>query len=278
MYLLNIKNVTDKKILSNIYNNINQFGLGDKFFIVYEPDFSQSVKIDKNILAHVMLINPSQLKAYSEDVIEDLILDLIEMGGFVLFRCSDCEDTDLVASICNSFKLNHLFVKDSYYENNIDLVNSSINDVKMIDEIINSHIDKNKYSNKDFIFRYTVEPSGNIIDGYSGETIMNLYESDFIDILFHKPEGFEELKKDAFHEYDTQTGLSCYFYEPWIFLMYRNDLNSKIIDYKIKVFDAIKNIDPEDYPLLRPEIVEIFNNAGYIKLNDIKKIINDNEV
>ncbi len=278
MYLLNIKNVTDKKILSNIYNNINQFGLGDKFFIVYEPDFSQSVKIDKNILAHVILINPSQLKAYSEEVIEDLILDLIEMGGFVLFRCSDCEDTDLVASICNSFKLNHLFVRDSHYENNIDLVNSSINDVKIIDEIINSHVDENRYSTKDFIFRYTVEPSGNIIDGYSGETIMNLDDSDFIDILFHKPEGFDELKKDAFREYDAQTGLSCYFYEPWIFLMYKNDLHSKIIDYKMKVFDAIKNIDPEDYPLLRPEIAEIFNNAGYIKLNDIKKIINDNEV
>lgn len=278
MYLLNIKNVTDKKVLSNIYNNINQFGLGDKFFIVYEKDYVESPEIDKNILAHVFVVDTEQLKHYSEDTIENIVLDLIEMGGFVIIRHREGDDVELVSSICSSFKLNHLFIKDHYYENDIDLVNVSVNDIKIVNEIINGHIDENKYSFKDFMFRYTVDSEGNVIDEYSHETILNLYESDFVEILFHKPAQFELLKKEVNSEVDKETGLSHYFYEPWLFLLHKTDMNSKIINYKMKVFNAIKNIDPEDYPVLRPEMVEIFNNAGYIKFNDIKKIIASKEL
>lgn len=278
MYLLTLDKVSDPKILKNIYTNIDCFNLDGHTFIVYNLDLTNGFNFNSKMMCHVISVDLRDLVHYNEDQVEDIILDLITTAIPVAYSNIELVDTSLlnmVKLLSDTHKLKYTLLWKGMYSEDIDLVNLSYNDIEIVKEIFGCKCGESAMNSTDFLYRFTVKSDGCLYDDYTEQLLSNLCEVGYYEAIQQNSILINTIIHKEMDEYFREKILSNYFYEPWIFLLHKDVtvINQLIQEYKLKIFNSIKNIDPEDYPRMNSEIISLMNKTGYIKMNDILEIV-----
>ncbi len=271
MYFLKLKGITDKSIFRNIYKNMDIFRLSNRTFILYE--IPQAIEIPlKLIKAHAFLLDLCCFKELNEDALEDLVFDLIEIKNNILVKESgDEKHNALFYSLAADHGLEVRKWEPYKFDRKIDISNLNLNDFYIIKEIFQMPVEDIKFSEADFLLKYNITSDGLVYDEENA-VIGNLYSDNLIEIINKMPANFKT-HVDRLVSKHEETSFSPYFYEPWPFIYGDNETTEKIVAYKYKVFDAIKNIEPKDYPGLPMAVIDILNICGYITIPDIINVL-----
>jgi len=282
MFLLNINGNTNPKHIEKIFSSIDHFKLIYNFTIMYTPNLGKSLKykellIDKNFY-HALKIDLNKIDNYSEEELEDFILDLEQLDSNILLKEYVGENETLkklLKDILDNFKLEYISDKPFDFDKEMDLTDLTYEEYMVILEIMQDDDLEKKYYSSQFLFEIRVDEDGSVYK--NDKFIFNLDESEFHELFIHIKKRDLNIMTRDYVDYHTDNILDASWYSPFIFLSNADDknLNKKIINYKYKIFDIMKNIDPIDYPLINTEVITILNNNGYIKFNEIIDIIKE---
>ncbi|WP_459195601.1 hypothetical protein [Wukongibacter baidiensis] len=280
MYLINIKKLKDEEILNNIYQSIEHFRLQDRVFITYEIDIENRDIELFNVQTHAFILDLNELSKISESDMEELVYDLIETRSNVLVRHDTGKDNDILKrfeGICLKNGLAYMELKKFDFNKDIKLEDLQYNEYQIVKEIFEETVEVRSFRSTDFMIKLEIDSKGKIYDR-KGKFVLDLASSEFISILnMAKEENVLNKEMNFFREAKGLFTLD--FYDPFVFMFDVEEINQKIIDYKYKVFDLIKDLSPEDYPRVPRPIIDILNKNEFIRLTDILNIIKvDHEV
>jgi len=260
-------------ILKNIYQSIDCFSLFNKVFLIYKLNLKDGEPVNKNIQAHVMMLDLNDFEGKETSYIEDVVADIIEMNTSVVvkdYRGKDEEFKSKVHSIIEDFGMKFSW-SEFNFDKEIDLTSPTYNEMQIINEIFEEPIKGFAFSSRNFLLKYSIDEGGQVF--YKNKKVLDLKESQFVELLFTSNDEIPMKIEKELQYYNKNSGLTTKFYEPFVFLPEDEDVNSKILKYKYKVFETLKNISPDMYPKIPAEVAEVLNKNGYIQLNDIMEII-----
>lgn len=278
MYLIRYNDSIDGTVLKNLNEGLEALS-SVKTLRIIDITFNEETILDKLKNSNIAVISVSAIKDIDYD---DLVLDLIESGVKVYLNFdTDVEDdtNDLTTYknfievcsqyglFCEGYKENELIVPPS-----IDYLKSS--DIKIVHELLLGIIADDKYELGEHPIRYRIEDDGTVLDSNDNERfILSSSESVFYFLQTSKEDidRIVEQLKDS--KVQTVEAVTNYFYSDVIYLMF-NITTKDIIDYKYKIFDLIKDINPEQYNEIPDGLVVLLNRIKYICLTDLKKILN----
>jgi|GEM_PF-4984033 len=266
MYYITVKGVTDLVILNNINETLDVFKLRNRSFLLYEIiDIKQKIRGFK---AHAILLDIS-LFIFEEELIEERIFDFIEEDTNILIKESNKHELN------NSFKalakkhgLSYRPMESHYFDREINLEAIGYNELQIIREIFKLPVSTLQFSEADFLLRVTVDKNGLVMDE-NMRVLGDLRRDKLVELIHYSPVDFKERVNACLSYYSHERGFTPHMYEPWPFLHRIDNISKKIIDYKYRVFDFVKGIEPEDYPRLPLEIVQLLNDNCYIMMKDI---------
>lgn len=278
MYLVEIKKLKDEEIYKKIYTDIDLLNISKHIYITYEFDFNENLELPKYIQAHMYIVNINQILKYSEDELEDLILDLIEFNKTIVLKNLEEIDPDesnkekikILKEIIEDFGLEYFKYETYNFDKKIDLKNPDYVTYQIVLEFLDApDLDEPVYGLKTFFKRFTINKEG--ILKFENEKICDLNKDSILKIVNYTNDKIEENFKEVLKE--RENVINTNWYEPLTYIIEGKKANEKILNYKKRVFEKIKNIPPERYPEINYEIISKFNMAGYIMLKDIKNIL-----
>lgn len=274
MYLIEMNALKDIDLLKRIYTGIDCFRLGNIVFVVYRFDLEEGLAVNKKLVAHLFIVECRQLAKYPEMEIEEFLLDLVEMNANVVFDFNDTPDDlkNRIKDMASSFGIRYMEKKPFDFDREVDLRKLTFNDFQIILEIMGIESKAISYTAKDFMARYMIHPDGKVFDRY-GNAVADLNKDHFVKLIFYPYPGIDKvLDEDSRHSVGL---LKASWYDPCPFLFNDDEnLNKRIVDYKYRVFEELKDIRPSMYPELQAELAEVLNKSNYICFDDIMSIIN----
>ncbi len=273
MFLITLNKVKNLEVLKSVYVGLHEYKLGTQTFLVYVPDIEARSYNIKNLICSAIKFNVRDFQGMDEFEITDIMYDMVERDMPVVFDYSKCTKklTSLIKSCLDEVGLE---VK-TYGKTNLsvpDLGCLTRNDLSIVAEFFKVDMKTPYYTAKDFLLRYVVNDKGDVINELTNEKLGNVLKTHIVEILFTLPPNFAQLNERSSRVFDG-SAISGKWFEPWLFLHYDEGICEKIYDYKMAMFEKIKNIEPEQYESLPPELVDILNRNEYIQFKDIIKII-----
>lgn len=274
MFLITLNKVKNTDILKKIYVDMFEFKLPSQVFLIYVPDLINRTYNINNLISNVIKVNAKDFKGIDEVDIEDIMYDLAENKGNIIFDYKGCSKAlrKQIEEIIEEVGLEVIDIDDQLNVDKIDLSCLSFNDLNIIYEFFDIEKTNTYYTPKDFLIRLVINDKGEVRDEITKEKVGSLKKKSLIEILLNHPFDIE----DRLAEVDSifkDSILSNALYEPWAFLQYDKGLNQKIYDYKATLFEKIKDIHPEEYECLPEELVDVLNSNSYIQFSDIMDII-----
>ncbi|WP_026478390.1 hypothetical protein [Alkaliphilus transvaalensis] len=274
MYYIKLQGIENREILRNIYQSIDVFRLSNRSFLLYEIPYTTTIPI-KEIKAHAFLIDLNLYNSEDEELLEDLVFDLIEVRSNVLVKFSGDNAVNVMfTELYRAHGLNVIPWSNEFLEKEITIQDLGYTELQIINEIFELPVATLQFSEGDFIIKLIVGKDG-IVTNEEGTVIGELQKEYLIEILHKKPDHFRDKISKVLNDYNLDTPFTPKFYEPWPFLLDEDNVTEKIIDYKYKVFNFIKNIEPKDYPNLPHEVVKILNENNYIQMKDIVNVLEE---
>lgn len=274
MYLIKLNKITNIDILKKIYVAIDEYNLKSYIYVMYNPNLkNKSYNINK-LMAHFITINVKDFTEINEDDIDDIILDLVELSknNNIIFETKDA-DSDLInkiEDICISYGLDFKTLQSNNIEEPVNIKKLNYNDICTIYDFFKVKHNAFAFTSNTFLIQFTIDNKGIVYDEDNKE-VLDLNKHSLVDILFIKPKNLDDkIKALSSNKIDI---INYNLYEPWALLNYDSNINNKITNYKLNVFDAIKNITPEEYIFLPDKIIQLLNINGYIQMKDILPII-----
>lgn len=216
-------------------------------------------------LVDAVFIKTSELLKFDEFSKEDMFYDIIESKK-VLILDDDYSDSEYLSKLqeeLKEFDVMYL-INQSFKGIVIDLKNPFPSVVETIKEIFMVQDNQvNKYYTKDYCIRLSVDEN-NICQQTGIE--FN------IDSLFRLTDDTMKILNELVNIDTSKIDFDICLYDNIFFYM-EYISPEDILDFKYKVFDAIKNLKPEDYPNVSEDIINIINNSFYIPLDDLKEIL-----
>lgn len=268
MILLRLNKITNMDILKEIYTNIYDYKLLNQIFTIYRADIKSKSYNIENLIYSVLEIELDEFEEMDESDIENVIYDLIDLNTNVLFVKNNISEKlrMKVESICLELGLNYRYSDEDYLNREIDLSKLTIDDLYTIYEIYELNPPKQvTFSPLDFAVHLNIDNDG--IVTHEGAYV-DILKNNFMSI-FSKCFQFVNNHKENNKEYLFKN----YLYEPWGLLDNSDGIEDKIENYKLKIFEKLKNIEPEEYAKLDTEIVNLLNHFEYVQFNNILEII-----
>lgn len=276
MFLLKLNSVTNESVLKKLYKDLVDYKLYNMTEILFVPNIKEKICSD-GVICSYTLVSMKELIGMDWMDVEDIFFDLIDVKGKVIFDTRDIEDSEKIKEILDIAtdcglefidKLEYDFTKFSLKE--VDDVLHSV-----LLEIFELPQQYPQYSSKNFISRWILEDDGTFVDE-EGKEYGNILNKPIIDIVFRKPSNYKAYKKDS--EKSVKGALFTSDLGGILpFLVRDESINEKIEAYKREVFEALKNIEPDNYYNLDLKVTDILNLNNYIKFEDLMKIIEKKE-
>lgn len=281
MYSIELNKVTNLEILKKIYVTISNYNLTNQIFLTYIPNIEERSYKISNLMYHTLLVNIKDLEDLSREEIEEILYDFIELNSKYIFNKSDCnnEIVTYVEDVCKEIGIKYIDLDYSDRGKEVNIEDLTTNELNIVYEILEY---KNKFIRKytpfDFVIKMSIDDRGDVYTN-KGDFVGNLFNTSFVDLLFRSQTYFSQ-EIEVLENMDNNYLFETSIYEPWIFLSSQNSLEiaKYIEEYKIKVFEAIKNIKPYQYKQINRCLVDILNELEYIQYDDIYKIVSGEDI
>jgi len=275
MYVAEIRDLENKALAKDIYKSIDTFNMAKDIFFIYESTFKNGFTVNKDVIAHMHILNLNNLEKIKDDeeTIEDLILDYIELDREIIVKPYTGEDENfkkLLEDIIEEFGLKYRLFEPYNFDREIRLDELAFEDYNIALEIFeNSNYKKLPFNSRRMLIHLVIDENG--IVWCEKDKVLDLNEEPFYNIKFYRNKDIDK-KLEA--EITREEGIfNTDWHEPITFLTEEGNVSEKIVDYKYKVFNKIKNIKPRDYPETNPTLIELLNNLGYIQMDDVVDIL-----
>jgi hypothetical protein len=258
-------------MLDKIYKAIDALMFRGNVFMLYEINIGQTCLIPEGVTANVFRIN---IDGNIKSNIDELVVQLAECGRPVLLGdMKSDEESDKFKKSCRYFGVNYTQYEPLEFLGHVDLANLRYNDLEIIKELLGIPSNAVKFNRLMFMHKIEVKSDGSVFvcSNYRG----SLKDEEFIAFLLDVPDQTINAVKDEFIVYTDKKPVSADLYEPWPFFDGDPHISKKIIGYKYRVFQAIKNIDEHQYMYIDRNLIDLLNEHGYIQLKDIEAILKE---
>lgn len=266
-----LSDIADKAMLDKIYKAIDALMLRGNVFMLYEINIGQTCLIPEGVTANVFRIN---IDGNIKSDIDEIVVQLAELGRPVLLGdVKSDEESDKFKKSCRYFGVNYTQYEPSEFLGHVDLANLRYNDMEIIKELLGIPSNAVRFNRLMFMHKIEVKSDGSVFvcNNYSG----SLKDEEFIAFLLDVPNQTIDAVKDEFLVYTDKKPVSADLYEPWPFFDNDPHISRKIIDYKYRIFQAIKNIDEHQYMYIDRNLTDLLNEHGYMQLKDIENILKE---
>lgn len=279
MYLIELNKIMDLEIFKKIYVAISNYNLISQMFLIYKPNiYERSYKIP-NLIYHALEVKLKDFKNLSEEEIEEIIYEFIELNSKYIFDKTDCnkELVTYIEKICEESGLEYVYLDGKEENKKVDIENLTYNELNIVYEILEvKNKSVKKYTPFDFAIKISIDNKGDMITA-KGDYVGNIFRTSFIELLFKSQSYFVEEMKELENMKDELL-FETSMYEPWPFLKNNPGIINYIEQYKSNVFQAIKNIKPYQYKCLDKGLVDVLNRLEYIQYDDIYRIVSGDDV
>lgn len=272
MYLINIEGLRDEEILNNIGQSIEHFRQQDRVFSIYEIDGLNIGFKPSKIPVSAFKVNLNRIENYSVSDIEEFVIYLKELNSNIFLMPNNKNIVKTFKDMSADNGLAYMLYEPFDFDRELKVENFTYNEYQIIKEIFEEPLDAGGFTSVDFMFKLKINEGG-IVYNSNGKQLLDLKKDEFADIFLMKPE--DSMWEKELEICRKNKSFTVKFYNPLAFLFGFEtvNINKKIIDYKYRVFDSIKNISPQDYPKVPNPIIDILNRNEYIKLEDSLNII-----
>ncbi|MGB9812407.1 MAG: hypothetical protein ACPLVF_02045 [Thermovenabulum sp.] len=280
MILVTINAAENKKLTEKIGKEIKSFFTTTDSFINICIQYKDEIKKYDIDYANFYLLEPKAIIKTEEKILADFSCYCVENNKLIGIKLSDDERED--ESIKNKISLLEMIganycIIPFRIKNIIDIKN-----LDKMDEIFIHTLFQEKdqiknikmYNSRSMIKKFIIEQNGDVYEKikkdekkYIGNALNdNIVKLILTNINIDAETVKEEIKLcDRYDDY-----LNDNFPIPFVFID-NNKSQQEIIDYKIKLFEAVKNLSPTDYIYLPPAIIDILIKNAYLPLEEIKK-------
>lgn len=279
MFLIKLDKITNLEIFQKIYVTISNYGLLNQMFLIYNPNIKEKSYKIPNLVYHALEIKLMDFKNLKEEEIEEILYELIELNSKYIFDKTDCENELVkhIEKICEELGFEYIYLDCKEENKEVDIEKLTYNELNIVYEILEL---KNKlvkkYTPFDFSIRISIDNAGNVITT-KGDYVGNIFNTSFIELLF-KSQSYFVVEMKRLESMNEGLLFETSMYEPWFFLKENPDIINYIEQYKINVFQAIKNIKPYQYKYLDKGLVDVLNSLEYIQYDDIYRIVSGSDV
>jgi hypothetical protein len=262
MYHINIRGLKSKPILDKIYQDMKDYNLQNIITLTYVPLDDSFWIVEKYENVKIFLLTNEFLEKIEKTVLEEWAYQWILHDSHIIVYENVTEENKKRLIDLN-MHLHYVSLRNILSIDNKTVQNLTIADNYLIMDMLDFSHNTRKYEMKHFGIKLSIEADG--IAYQDGNVLGNLEDELFIDVL-HK----SEIK----HSEESKVNLFGYhLYEPFYFLKEKDICVSEIIAYKEKLFDILKELNPEDYIYLCNFLVNNLNKNYYIKYDELNEII-----
>ena len=262
MIKIKLHDITDKDILKNIYTNIDCFNLYSMVNIIFMLEFKEGIyDLDKGVFAHLFYLE--NIERFSNEELGRIVKNL--SNNVLVYKGEENKYLEEMSNEYNVLLIN---------EKELDLdkvcpecINSDI--IEVVKEIL--EYDSNvKYKPSDFLIAFDIYNNGDVY--YNNQIVGNLKTELLTSIIFKA--DVNNIIKDYYTDYMKYSDFVFSEKLPTRYSLMVRDYNIKdVLDFKVKVFNMLKDIKPQDYSKLPEEFTDLLSNSGYIRMEDILEII-----